>query len=412
MNNGIENVVIGYEFGRVRRAMVAEPHVPHWVGDTPDCLIQVENGGGAGVLFAFVHDGAGNARVLNEEGNEISQAELPLEMELFDDVFFLFRPSDLLDQSRAEPNGTGQSLAIAYANEAHTSDVMPGELLLAGSHPSASIQLPEGPEFQYVARWGGANQMEIALIDNTTRGAWRSGGEWGHSENVFLPVDLRMGHEVVQIRLADQPEIQSAPVRMMEAPPKAVPPPVMVRNQESAPDFLPVAAPQVAPYPLVSMGYVANRDQQQAGYALIAVGAESSRSQAALYLFSALLGFVGADRFYLGQLGLGLLKLFTLGGFGIWYVIDAYLAGMGAMTDVDGRRPRRDAAGAPSKSQGATFLLAAFLGHFGVDHFYLGNPVLGILKMLTCGGAGIWTTIDVIMTGIGCRRDSKGNTLL
>ncbi len=37
------------------------------------------------------------------------------------------------------------------------------------------------------------------------------------------------------------------------------------------------------------------------------------------------LGFLGADRFYKGQIGLGLLKIVTFGGFGIWYLIDAII---------------------------------------------------------------------------------------
>ncbi len=35
-------------------------------------------------------------------------------------------------------------------------------------------------------------------------------------------------------------------------------------------------------------------------------------------------GELGIDRFYVGDFGWGLLKLFTLGGFGIWWFIDIF----------------------------------------------------------------------------------------
>ena len=55
----------------------------------------------------------------------------------------------------------------------------------------------------------------------------------------------------------------------------------------------------------------------------------SSKSKNTLVLLSALLGGFGVDRFYRGQVGLGLVKLFTLGGCGLWALIDTimYLAG-------------------------------------------------------------------------------------
>jgi len=42
-------------------------------------------------------------------------------------------------------------------------------------------------------------------------------------------------------------------------------------------------------------------------------------------LLSIFLGGLGIDRFYLGYIGTGILKLITGGGFGIWWLIDLIL---------------------------------------------------------------------------------------
>lgn len=42
-------------------------------------------------------------------------------------------------------------------------------------------------------------------------------------------------------------------------------------------------------------------------------------------IYSILLGFLGMDRFCLGQTGTAVGKLLTLGGFGIWWVVDVIL---------------------------------------------------------------------------------------
>lgn len=42
-------------------------------------------------------------------------------------------------------------------------------------------------------------------------------------------------------------------------------------------------------------------------------------------LMSIFFGSLGVDRFMMGYVGTGLLKLFTFGGFGIWWFIDLIL---------------------------------------------------------------------------------------
>ena len=59
-------------------------------------------------------------------------------------------------------------------------------------------------------------------------------------------------------------------------------------------------------------------------------------------LLSIFLGSLGVDRFYLGYIGLGILKLLTCGGFGIWYIIDIILIAVGKMTDSNGQPLQRD----------------------------------------------------------------------
>lgn len=60
----------------------------------------------------------------------------------------------------------------------------------------------------------------------------------------------------------------------------------------------------------------------------------------AVFFLSFMWGMFGVDRFYLGKIGTGILKLITFGGFGLWVLIDLVLIMSGSMRDRAGRPMR------------------------------------------------------------------------
>ena len=55
-----------------------------------------------------------------------------------------------------------------------------------------------------------------------------------------------------------------------------------------------------------------------------------------------------------------------------------------------------------------TLLISFFLGYLGIDRFYLGHTGLGVAKLLTFGGCGVWVLVDLILIILNKVRDSDG----
>lgn len=55
-------------------------------------------------------------------------------------------------------------------------------------------------------------------------------------------------------------------------------------------------------------------------------------------LLSFFFGVFGVHRFYVGKVGTGILQLLTLGGLGIWAIVDFILVVTGSFTDKDGNK--------------------------------------------------------------------------
>ena len=56
-------------------------------------------------------------------------------------------------------------------------------------------------------------------------------------------------------------------------------------------------------------------------------------------------------------------------------------------------------------------MLSLYSGGLGIDRFYLGYTGLGIVKLLTLGGCGVWSLIDLILILTGSLKDKQGMKL-
>ena len=128
-------------------------------------------------------------------------------------------------------------------------------------------------------------------------------------------------------------------------------------------------------------------------------------------------GILGIDRFYLGYVWTGLLKLITAGGCLVWYVIDIIRISKGITTDSAGRplikrQPQQKIQhGTQTTTKQKSRSIALFLAICpitalcGVDRFYLGYIWSGLLKILTGGGILVLYVMDIVRIARGTATD-------
>lgn len=198
------------------------------------------------------------------------------------------------------------------------------------------------------------------------------------------------------------------PPRVPHPPPprpgSSVPPPPRVPAQPGmtpTPTRIPVPPGRTAPSPRVPapQGWVA---PPPAAMAPPVVGSnpahpipEGSKSYLVTLLLAYLFGMFGADRFYLGKTKTALVKLFTFGGFGYWWLIDLLLTLFGAQRDAWGLRLE----GYDRHKKTVWKVIGAVFG----ASFALGMVALTIVAAFDSAGLTVfgWVLIAVLGVSVG-----------
>jgi TM2 domain-containing membrane protein YozV len=138
------------------------------------------------------------------------------------------------------------------------------------------------------------------------------------------------------------------------------------------------------------------------------MGLGAQKSWITTVLLCHFLGVLGIHRFYTGRIVSGIFQLLTFGGFGIWTLIDLIMIITGDFTDQYNRPLIHPPVMGGNRSWTTTAFLCIFLGSLGIHRFYTGHIVSGIFQLLTGGGFGIWTLVDLIMIYTDSFTDDMG----
>ncbi len=120
------------------------------------------------------------------------------------------------------------------------------------------------------------------------------------------------------------------------------------------------------------------------------VSTENQRQWWLTVLLSAFLGPLGIDRFYLGYVGLGILKLITFGGILVWWAIDLYYIVGNRVPDAKGilpfkKKPSKEeieSGDVSDKEWNTAFLYSIIFGWVGIDRYYIGSKIYGTFKLI------------------------------
>lgn len=114
--------------------------------------------------------------------------------------------------------------------------------------------------------------------------------------------------------------------------PQAIQPPLPPQQPLGTPPAM-EGQPGVVQQPASPYAQPAVPQPVQPGMQAPAVAENPEKNYFLALAFSFLLGTLGVDRFYLGYIGTGILKLVTFGGFGIWHFIDLMLISFGKLKE-------------------------------------------------------------------------------